>query len=168
MIDLELQWGIEPLDLPTQRLCEQWVLAALTEAEQQDWAMTLRIVDEDESQQLNRDYRQVDKPTNVLSFPYEAEAFDLTLLEAEDALDTEPDCELAYLGDLVICAEVVAKEALQQAKPLKAHWAHMIVHGTLHLLGYDHIDEAEAEVMEALEVDIMHRLGFTNPYRVIE
>jgi len=93
-------------------------------------------------------YRGKDRPTNVLSFPFEC-----------------PDeVELLLLGDLVICRQVVEREAIEQEKPLMAHWAHMIVHGSLHLLGYDHIEDDEAEEMESLETEIMQGLGFADPY----
>ena len=105
--------------------------------------ITLRIVDAAESQALNRDFRGKDKPTNVLSFPM-----------------GEPD----YLGDIVICAPVVAAEAVEQGKTARAHWAHMVVHGVLHLLGHDHIKDDEAEKMEALERKLLARLGFPDPY----
>ena len=110
--------------------------------------MTVRIVDEAESHDLNLTYRGKDRPTNVLSFPFEC-----------------PDeVELPLLGDLVICRQVVEREAIEQEKPLMAHWAHMIVHGSLHLLGYDHIEDDEAEEMESLETEIMQGLGFADPY----
>ena len=105
--------------------------------------ITLRIVTADESQALNRDFRGKDKPTNVLSFPM-----------------GEPD----YLGDIVICAPVVAAEAIEQGKPARAHWAHMVLHGVLHLLGHDHIAEDEAGRMEALERKLLAQLGFPDPY----
>ena len=110
--------------------------------------MTIRLVDSEESHQLNLEYRGKDKPTNVLSFPFEA----------------PPSVELDLLGDLVICKQVVESESNQQDKPLVAHWAHMVVHGSLHLLGYDHIEDDEAEEMEALESQIMQQLGFDDPY----
>lgn len=115
---------------------------------QQEAEVTVRIVDEAESNELNLTYRGKDKPTNVLSFPFEA----------------PPGLELPLLGDLVICRQVVEHEAAEQGKPLMAHWAHMVVHGSLHLLGYDHIEDDEAEEMEALERDIMQELGFADPY----
>ena len=114
--------------------------------------MTVRIVDEDESAELNQTYRQKSGPTNVLSFPFES----------------PPGVELSLLGDLVICAPVVDKEAKQQGKTSQAHWAHMVVHGSLHLQGYDHIEPGDAEQMEALEIDILSRLGFSNPYELIK
>jgi len=114
--------------------------------------LTVRIVDEPESQQLNRDYRGRDKPTNVLSFPFEVPPG----LPAEAA---------EILGDLVICAPVVAREAHEQGKPEADHWAHMVVHGALHLLGYDHEQPAEAERMEAEERRILAALGVPDPYQ---
>jgi len=154
MVEVELQWGIDTLALPTQQQCEEWVQVSLvgdlaTEANE----VTIRIVDAEESQTLNRDYRNIDKPTNVLSFEFEQPPGLIDLGEA-----------LPYLGDLVICAEVVAQEAKQQNKSLEAHWAHMIVHGALHLQGYDHIEDDDAEEMESLEIEIMEGLGFDNPY----
>ena len=105
--------------------------------------LTIRIVDEDESRVLNRDYRGKDKPTNVLSFEGEGQV----------------------LGDLVICAPVVAREAVEQDKTARAHWAHMVVHGCLHLRGYDHEHDDDARRMEARETTILRKLGFSNPYR---
>ena len=112
--------------------------------------VSVRVVGSRESRRLNRDWRGKDKPTNVLSFPAEVQA------------DVAP----RPLGDLVICAPVVAREAREQRKTLAAHWAHMVVHGTLHLLGHDHEQDAEAEKMEALERRLLARLGFDDPYRV--
>lgn len=151
---IDLQWGITEQTLPTLDQCQNWVQASLQGARQYEPVeMTIRIVDGEESQTLNREYRAKDKPTNVLSFEFEQPP---GLLELDEALP--------YLGDLVICAEVVAQEAAEQNKTLEAHWAHMIVHGTLHLQGYDHIEESQAEEMEALEIEIMQSLGFDNPY----
>ena len=110
----------------------------------------MRIVDEAESQQLNFDYREKDKPTNVLSFPFQC----------------PPGIELPLLGDLVICAQVVAREAAEQQKTVTAHWAHMVVHGCLHLLGFDHINDEDAAEMEAEEIQILQELGFANPYLI--
>lgn len=110
--------------------------------------MTIRLVDEAESHELNLTYRGKDKPTNVLSFPFEA----------------PPGIEMPLLGDLIICRQVVEQEAKEQQKPLEAHWAHMVVHGSLHLLGYDHIEDDEAEEMESLETEIMLALGYEDPY----
>lgn len=124
-----------------------WVTAALnsvrTRAE-----VAIRIVDETESAALNAQYRHKNTATNVLSFPS----------------DLPEDCEPPILGDLAICAAVVAREADEQQKPLAAHWAHMVIHGSLHLLGFDHIEDADAEIMETREIAILHTLGFANPY----
>ena len=129
-----------------------WVETALAfEAQTEDFPeteMTIRIVDEEESQTLNREYRGKDYPTNVLSFPFEV----------------PEGIELPLLGDLVICRQVMEREAKEQQISLASHWAHLAVHGTLHLLGYDHIEEAEAEEMEGLETQIMQKLGFEDPY----
>jgi probable rRNA maturation factor len=154
MLDLELQWGIEMQSVPTEAQCLQWAQAALQpDLTQQDVALTIRVVDEQESQQLNADYRGKNYPTNVLSFEF----------EMPPGLPMEED-EPLYLGDMAICAEVVAREAAEQNKSLEAHWAHMVVHGVLHLQGFDHINEDDAVEMETLESDIMQKLGFDNPY----
>lgn len=110
--------------------------------------VSIKIVDIDESQALNRDYRGKDKPTNVLSFPAEfPEGIDAPLL-----------------GDLAICAPVVIQEALEQNKEINAHWAHMTMHGVLHLMGYDHIEEDAANIMETLEITLLRSLSYPNPY----
>lgn len=154
MVEVELQWGVTELALPTQQQCEEWVQASLIgDLANEANEVTIRIVDAEESQTLNRDYRNIDKPTNVLSFEFEQPPGLVDLGEA-----------LPYLGDLVICAEIVEQEAKQQNKTLVEHWAHMIVHGTLHLQGFDHIDDDDAEEMEALEVEIMQGLDFADPY----
>ena len=138
--------------LPTLEQFTHWVETALAfEAQTEDFPeteMTIRIVDEEESQTLNREYRGKDYPTNVLSFPFEV----------------PEGIELPLLGDLVICRQVMECEAKEQQISLVSHWAHLAVHGTLHLLGYDHIEEAEAEEMEGLETQIMQKLGFEDPY----
>ena len=146
-ITLDLQLASTATALPTTPQFQQWLEAAILPF-QPDAEVTVRIVDNSESQQLNFDYRGKDKPTNVLSFPFQC----------------PPGIELPLLGDLVICAPVVAQEAAEQGKPLIAHWAHMVVHGSLHLLGFDHINDDDAEQMEAEEVTILQQLGFSNPY----
>ncbi|BDM65642.1 endoribonuclease YbeY [Shewanella sp. NFH-SH190041] len=145
---LDLQVATEGHTLPDAAQFDTWVRTALGNTMEQA-ELTIRIVDAEESQTLNRDYRGKDRPTNVLSFPFEA----------------PPGIELPLLGDLVICASVVENEAADQHKPLAAHWAHMVVHGCLHLLGYDHIEDAEAEEMEALETQLIQSLGFEDPYK---
>ena len=146
IIDLQIACEQET-GLPTAEEIEQWATAAV-QPQSDEVEMTVRIVDEAESHALNLNYRGKDRPTNVLSFPFEC-----------------PDeVELPLLGDLVICRQVVEREAQEQDKPLMAHWAHMVVHGSLHLLGYDHIEDDEAEEMESLETQIMTGLDFADPY----
>ena len=145
---IDLQLACENTEgLPSEAQILQWATAAV-QPESNNVEMTVRIVDEAESHELNLTYRGKDRPTNVLSF----------LFECPD------EVELPLLGDLVICRQVVEREAIEQEKPLMAHWAHMIVHGSLHLLGYDHIEDDEAEEMESLETEIMQGLGFADPY----
>lgn len=110
--------------------------------------VTIRIVGREESAELNNQYRHKSGPTNVLSFPFEAPA----------------GITVPLAGDLVVCAPVVADEARDQGKTLTAHWAHMLVHGVLHLQGYDHLNDADAEIMESLEIRLLDGLGFGNPY----
>ena len=149
---IDLQIACQHTDnLPTETQIQQWANAAIR-PQTLEPEITIRIVDEAESHDLNLTYRGKDKPTNVLSFPFEC-----------------PDeVELPLLGDLVICRQVVEREATEQGKPLEAHWAHMVVHGCLHLLGYDHIEDDEAEEMESLETEIMSSLGFADPYAADE
>ncbi|MEA1064423.1 rRNA maturation RNase YbeY [Apirhabdus apintestini] len=146
ILDLQIACDPHPA-LPTEAQIQRWLDAAILPF-QKEAEVTVRLVDEAESHELNHTYRGKDKSTNVLSFPFEA----------------PPGIELPLLGDLVICRQVVEHEAQEQDKPLEAHWAHMVVHGSLHLLGYDHIDDNEAEEMEALETEIMLALGYTDPY----
>lgn len=145
MSEILVQRRVAPIGLPAASTMRAWALAVLGPG---PGDLTIRIVDEAESQALNRRYRGKDKPTNVLSFPYDGEMLDV-----------------AILGDLVICAPVVASEATDQGKDVRAHWAHMIVHGCLHLLGYDHEIESEADAMEQLEREILGKLGFPDPYQ---
>ncbi|RBW42439.1 rRNA maturation RNase YbeY [Psychromonas sp. B3M02] len=149
-VDLQLA-SEDQQALPDLAQMEKWVSVAILKAsaKKRDLAeLTVRIVDCEESQQLNADYRGKDKPTNVLSFPFQ----------------NPPGITLPLLGDLVICKTVVEQEATEQQKPLISHWAHMLIHGTLHLLGYDHIEDEEAEVMEGIETELMIELGYCDPY----
>ena len=131
---------------------QRWVAAAVAaKATDPATEVSVRVVDEDEMQTLNRDYRDQDKPTNVLSFP----AGDV------QGLPTGTDTSL---GDIVVCATVVAREASEQGKLLDDHWGHMLVHGVLHLLGHDHMTESEADEMERLEREILAGLGIADPY----
>ena len=147
MIDLDLQIVTEDADLPSAADIRRWVEAALA-GRRDEAQLTIRITDEAEIRELNATYRGKDKPTNVLSFPFEA----------------PPGVDIPLLGDIVICASVVAYEAAEQGKALQAHWAHMVIHGTLHLLGYDHIEDSQAEEMEGLEISLLAGLGYANPY----
>jgi probable rRNA maturation factor len=146
-VAVEVQRASASKRLPTRARLAAFAEAALA-GRREAAGLVVRLVDEPESQALNRQYRGIDKPTNVLSFPFEA----------------PPKVRSRHIGDLVICAPVVEREAAEQGKPLEAHWAHMVVHGVLHLLGYDHETDADAETMEALEIAILGRLGFPNPY----
>ena len=134
--------------IPSIEKIELWISAALHSDELNQAEVSVYIVDEAESQELNAQYRGKDKPTNVLSFP----------------ADIPDEVGVPLLGDLVICAPVVEREAQEQGKTLEAHWAHMLVHGTLHLLGYDHVEDDEADVMEALETRLITQLNFRAPY----
>ncbi|GGQ17874.1 rRNA maturation RNase YbeY [Shewanella litoralis] len=148
MLDLDLQIAVNNSTIPTQAEFKTWVRTAIGQT-MPEVELTIRVVEIAESQQLNLTYRGKDKPTNVLSFPFEA----------------PPEVELPLLGDLVICAKVVEQEATEQNKPLNAHWAHMVIHGCLHLLGYDHIIDEEADEMESLETQLVEGLGFSDPYK---
>ncbi|MCH8504301.1 MAG: rRNA maturation RNase YbeY [Ectothiorhodospiraceae bacterium] len=146
-IDIDVQYASQAPGLPDEERIGGWVRAALA-GRRDEAELVVRLVDQEEGLALNRDYRGRDYATNVLSFPFEA----------------PPGLELPILGDLVVCAPVVVREAGEQGKSADAHFAHMIVHGTLHLLGYDHEDDADAEIMESLEWDILSGLGFPDPY----
>ena len=133
--------------LPSQDQFQYWIDSVLKE-DSQDSEIVIRVVDEDEMTQFNEQYRNKTGSTNILSFPF----------DVPDAVESD------LLGDLLVCAAVVEREAQQQDKILEHHWAHMIVHGVLHLLGYDHIDDQDAEEMEALEVKILKTIKINNPY----
>jgi probable rRNA maturation factor len=146
---LSVSYAVPRAGIPSPASFRQWVAAALTGAKRRKPAeVALRVVDAEEGRALNRDYRGKDYATNVLSFPAEL----------------PPGVKLPLLGDLAICAPVVAREAAEQHKRPRDHWAHLTVHGTLHLLGYDHTEEAEAETMETLETRILAGLGIADPY----
>ena len=149
MIELDLQLATEAGDLPAEAQLRRWVELALRQRTA-DSELTIRLVGAEEGQELNRTYRHKDYATNVLSFP----------AEVPDGL-----LDIPLLGDLVICVPVVEREAREQIKALEAHWAHLVIHGCLHLLGYDHIDDEEAEEMEGLERQLLAELGYPDPYR---
>lgn len=149
-VDLQIATQNED-SLPDLNELEKWVSNAIIAGsviKRDEAELTIRIVESDESMQLNSDYRGKNKPTNVLSFPFQ----------------NPPGITLPLLGDLVICKQVVEQEAIEQNKSLNAHWAHMIIHGTLHLLGYDHVIEKEAVEMESLETKLVVELDFPAPY----
>jgi probable rRNA maturation factor len=151
---LDVQYAIGETDttakrsVPTRSDFRRWVAAALSSANCAV-EMVIRIVGEEESRQLNQRYRGKDKPTNILSFPFAAPT----------------GVSSAHLGDLVICAPVVQREAREQQKKATDHWAHMVVHGVLHLLGWDHETAEQARVMEGLERRILAGLGIEDPYQ---
>ena len=146
-LELDVQIALDAPDLPDETSLRRWAEATL--AGRRDASeLVIRIVDESESASLNEAYRYKQGPTNVLSFPFE----------------TPPEVELDLLGDIVICAPVVLREASVQHKSAEAHWAHMVVHGILHLLGYDHQSDIQALAMEKLEIDILTGLGYPDPY----
>ncbi|MBL4659659.1 MAG: rRNA maturation RNase YbeY [Alcanivoracaceae bacterium] len=134
-------------EIPSIEEFNAWVEAVI-ECHGHFIQISIQIVDENTSQELNKTYRNKDKPTNVLSF-----ALDLPEVVEED-----------LIGDLAICAEIVKQEAIAQNKPENHHWAHMTIHGTLHLLGFDHIDDKDAEIMEVLEIKLLKQLNIANPY----
>ena len=138
---LAVQYATEASGVPQRQQIRRWVAAAL----QDEASLTLRVVDEEEGRALNRDYRGKDYATNVLTFAYGEE-------------------DGALSGDIVLCAPVVEREAREQGKDLLAHYAHLVVHGVLHMQGYEHETDAEANEMETLEVEILHRLRFNDPY----
>ncbi|MDJ0759799.1 MAG: rRNA maturation RNase YbeY [Woeseiaceae bacterium] len=150
LVDVHIAEGLA--DIPDPSILTRWVELALDEIDKAGAvSVSLSVVDEEESRRLNREYRDQDKATNVLSFPME---FDVA----------PPPDEPLLLGDLAICGPVVAREAREQEKTPEDHWAHMVTHGVLHLAGHDHMNDEEAEVMERLEKKILARGGVADPY----
>jgi probable rRNA maturation factor len=148
-LDVAVGYAAPRKGVPASASFRRWIEAALKGARRRKASeVSVRIVDAEEGRALNLQYRGRDYATNVLSFPVEL----------------PPGVDLPLIGDLVICAPVVTREAAEQGKKPADHWAHLTVHGTLHLLGYDHIDEAEAEAMEALETKVLAGLGIADPY----
>lgn len=146
-IELELQLATSAQTIPHPSQFREWIASTLSE-HIEDAELTIRIVDEDEMTELNERFRNKKGPTNVLSFPY----------------DVDEQFEYPLLGDIIICAPVVQREAQDGDIELLAHWAHMVVHGALHLLGYDHMQEDEAEIMENIETKILTDMGYPAPY----
>ncbi len=145
-IKVELQNDAAFASVPRKQQFQKWVAASLQKSHDR-LEQTIRIVDKTESRELNSRFRDKDSATNVLAFPGDSDLL-------------EYDC----LGDLVICAPVVVAEAQAQNKPVDAHWAHLVVHGMLHLQGFDHQNDDQTAQMEALEIKILNFLGYTNPY----
>ncbi len=147
-LELDLQVASSATNLPHRDDFARWCTTALS-GQRKTAELTIRLVDEEEGRTLNHDWRGKDYATNVLSF----------------VADVPPGIlDIPLLGDLVICAPVVAREAVEQGKPLAAHWAHLVIHGCLHLVGYDHIEDEEAEAMEALEQQLLASLDYPDPY----
>lgn len=145
---LDIQIATESCDYPSEQQFQQWVDTVLTDHSENS-EIVIRLVDTAESAELNQQYRHKQGPTNILSFPFEA----------------PEGIAMDLLGDLVICAPKIAEEARQQNKLLNDHWAHITIHGVLHLLGYDHIEDSEAEEMETLEIKLLNLLKIANPYQ---
>ena len=150
-IDVDVQYATGFPDFPDKSQLKHWVETALEDL-QENAVLTIRIVDEDEATQLNEQWRKSQGPTNVLSFVYEG----------------EPEIAPDLLGDIVVCAPVVAREAKEQNKNIDAHWAHMVIHGVLHLNGFDHIKPEDADCMESLEIKILEELNYNNPYLITQ
>jgi len=149
-VEVDVQYAVMADGVPSVSDIETWI-GAVVRGRRENVQLTVRIVDEEEGTELTERWRQARGPTNVLSFPSEG-------LEA-----IAPD----LLGDVVICAPVVESEAREQGKSLTAHWTHMVIHGTLHLLGFDHVDEDHAREMELLEAQILKELGYSDPYESV-
>ena len=150
-LQVDISNASQSKNIPSNEDIHLWVSAAITEPNNDSGKtceLSIRIVDAKEISQLNSTYRHKSTETNVLSFPAELPA----------------SVDICLLGDIVICAPVVSAEAQQQNKTLPAHWAHMLIHAALHLQGYDHIEEQDANIMESREIELLDQLGFPNPY----
>jgi probable rRNA maturation factor len=158
MYHIVIQLAADNAFVPKRSLLRKWAKEALTNQtaskKVESAEVTIRIVNIPEMSALNLSYRHKEGPTNVLSFPF--------------STPEEVDMEIPILGDIAICAEVVNQEAQEQGKSREAHWAHMVVHGIFHLLGYDHENDRDAALMESLEIEVMQTLGFLNPYETGE
>lgn len=153
ILEVSVSYALPRAGLPSSASFRRWVAAAL-HGRIREADLAVRIVDTKEGRALNRHYRGKDYATNVLSFP----------AEIAEGVKMPKGVKMPLLGDLVICAPVVAREAKEQKKPLAAHYAHLTVHGALHLLGWNHEDDREAEAMEQLEREILAELGIDDPY----
>lgn len=149
--DVDIQWGLAKSDeFPEDAIMVEWAKTALASVSAENVAVSVRMMARDEIAALNRDFRDRPGPTNVLSFP----------------ADGDDEAGRQLMGDIAICPDVVLREANEQYKTPDAHMAHMLVHGVLHLAGYDHVEDDEAEAMERLEVNVLNKLGFPDPYRL--
>ncbi len=159
MIELDVQNPYDFESIPTLDNLQRWADSALQKTDQNSsLSLVIRVVNEEEGIDLNRCYRDKDSATNVLSFPYEIPEYAVDIPELQDAYAQQ------HLGDLVLCEKIVIEEAKAQHKTPEQHWAHLVIHGVLHLQGFDHINDDEATKMEALEIEILESLGFDNPY----
>ena len=153
IVQVDIQIAVEDISVPELGDITLWINRAFQASGRDgEFEVSVRVVDETEMQELNGEFRDQNKPTNVLSFP-------------ASPIDGLPDDAVLPLGDIVICAEMVRREAEGQNKAVSDHWAHMLVHGTLHLLDFDHINDSDAAIMENLEIQIMTNHGIANPYR---
>ena len=152
--DLEIQRATTSINTPDDDQFQSWI-NTIPARQDKRLALSIRIVEEAEGRRFNREYRNSDYATNVLSFP----------AELPEGLPAE--IRQTQLGDLLICAPVVVREAMEQNRPEIDHWAHLTIHGILHLLGYDHEQDEEAHVMESLEIEILNKLGISDPYQDI-
>ena len=150
MLTLDIDRQHSQNDIPSNDELEQWAAMACLGDSSAEAALV--IVDETVMQTLNRDYRQADKTTNVLSFPANLSELD----------------GVTHLGDIIVCAPVISTEAQQQSKNIAAHWAHMLIHGMLHLQNYDHDSDDDAKVMENIEIELLAKIGISNPYKLLE
>jgi probable rRNA maturation factor len=157
MIEVELQNPYDFDTIPSRKDLQIWSNAAFQKPDQ-TISLVIRVVNEEEGITLNQTYSDKKSATNVLSFPYEIPEYAVDIPELQDEYSQQ------HLGDLVLCEKVVIEEAKAQNKTLEQHWAHLVIHGVLHLQAYDHINDDDAKVMESLETEVLESLGFDNPY----
>ena len=153
-VSISEELGMADDDVPEPRMLQSWAVASYLK--KTPAVTSILVASTEEIQQLNKQYRNKDKATNVLSFPMD--------LSVDLPMNAPGESEVTLLGDIALCADVIKKEAALQGKLEAAHWAHMVIHGMLHLQSYDHVKDDEAEIMEKLEVSILNQLGFENPY----
>ncbi len=164
LIDLQIAEDLDDgVSIPTLSEFEKWAGVAL-KGENSDAELTIRVVSEMEMIELNQTYRNKKGPTNVISFPFKIPDFGFDEEIKKSQIDEFTRMHMPLLGDLVICAPAINREASEQNRPIAAHWAHMTIHGVLHLLGHDHTDPADAEAMERLEITLLSELGYSTQY----